>query len=244
MCLGHCCASVLAALGCPQGAAGLLGSWGPDALSASGTARGVPSPVQGSSCPHCHQAAGPGCSETIPKFCHCWHPGPASQLLSDGRAQCCQDISEPSGPLPPPSTALSALPSPSCQCPPALPGLPVPPCSASRSFPLGESEEEKSRLELSLHLHARAAELNVSSHLTQHGRGRRGALRTPRRVGTSRGTGRGAGSRAPTSPGSGEGGQPALGSHCPAQLAQSQPQPQKLSSSGSHGNEEFSSPQN
>lgn len=62
---------------------------------------------------------------------------------------------------------------------------------------------------------------------------------TPCWAGTSWGTGSGAGSWASTFPGSGEGARLAVGSHCLTLLAQSQLQPQKLSSSGSHGNENF-----
>lgn len=122
--------------------------------------------------------------------------------------------------------------------------LPEPPCSPSSSFCLqGEREEEKSRLELSLHLLAELrAKCQITSDTAPKGRARSlGASLIS--GGTDGGTGGGAGSWTPAFPREQRGEMADSGSLCLAWLAESQPQPQKLSSSRSHGNEEFSSPQ-
>lgn len=102
------------------------------------------------------------------------------------------------GTLQTPSTALPVFSSPGCQSPPALPAA---------AFASGEStRRRKADWSYRCISTRRAAELNVRSHLTQHGRGRRGAPAHPslgwaplrvRAVGLA--------ARHPPSPGSGEG---------------------------------------
>lgn len=147
-------------------------------------------------------------------------------------ARCCRDTSRPPRPVDPQHDAAGAL----------LAGLPEPPCSSSSSFCLqGERKEEKSRLELSLHLHTRLTELNVRSHLTQRGRGDKEPSVPLAAVAAL--TARAAGLRVGTCPALGaERGHGRCWGPCLVQLAQSWLQPQKLSSSSSHGNKEFSSP--
>lgn len=130
-----------------------------------------------------------------------------------------------------------------------LAGLPEPPCSPSSSFCLrGEREEEKSRLELSLHLHAPScrAKCQIAADTAREGETRSpGSSPSPGWAALGvRAVGLVAGHQPPAGAESGgTDARPALGSRCLAGLAQSQPQPQKLSSSRSHGNGEFSSPQ-
>lgn len=145
---------------------------------------------------------------------------------------CCRDTSRPPSPVDPRHDAAGALPA----------GLPEPPCSSSSSFCLrGERKEEESRLELSLHLHTRVTELNVRSHLTQRGRGDKEPGVPLAEAGALMAWA--AGPWVGTCPALGaERGQGQCWGPCLVRLAQSRLQPQKLSSSSSHGNEEFSSP--